>query len=172
MDKKALMFSLIILMIPVLYTISAVTATYDPSGRYSFVKGCEFGHADYWATFENQASDLNLGWARIPLKWKDAIYNSPPYSLKLDSPEYEKFILGVTKAKSMGLKVIVTIKDVPDVFKDPGLAGFTSTPMSWPNECGRISETRIVTRTPDTGIDYLGKFIVDVLRAYPNNWYT
>lgn len=43
MNKKALMLSLIILMIPVLYTISTVTATFNRSVSYSSVKGGECG---------------------------------------------------------------------------------------------------------------------------------
>ncbi len=55
MNKKALMFSLIVLMIPVLYTISTVTATFNRIGKEISVKGGEFSKIEQWATFSPQA---------------------------------------------------------------------------------------------------------------------
>jgi hypothetical protein len=74
MNKKALMFSLIVLMIPVLYTISTVTATFNGIGKKISVKGGEFGIITQWAIFSPQAYDLKQRYIRSDLYRFDLRY--------------------------------------------------------------------------------------------------
>ena len=113
MNKKALMVSLIILMIPVLYTISTVTATFNRTVSYSSVKGGECGSNLEWVSYESQISELNLGWARIPLRW-DLVVNSS-YQLVPNDRDYLDFLAAVRTAYNMGAKIIITIKGVPNI---------------------------------------------------------
>ena len=101
MNKKALMFSLIVLMIPVIYTISTVTATFNGIGKKISVKGGEFGKITQWAIYSQQAYDLNLSWARIPLRW-DLVVDPISYQLVPGDQDYLDFYMLCKRQKTWG----------------------------------------------------------------------
>ncbi len=158
MSKKTLIAILVIAAILVLYSLSTATATVNPRGKYHSIKGGEAGGVLQWTTIPTLISDLNLAWARIPVKWKDVVSVDGNYNQTLltGRNDYKYFVNAVKAAQEMGAEVIVTVKGVPDDYKELASAGTdpNGDPVYWPDYCGRISTNRI---------GKLGEFIKSML---------
>lgn len=68
MNKKIPIATFVILAALALYWISTATAAINTKGRYHSIKGGEVGALSQWTTIPTLISDLNLAWARIPVR--------------------------------------------------------------------------------------------------------